>query len=86
MGRHGHGYNLFYSKTHLITFIKFHNPITCQQDLYNLNYFQGHCSAPFLISVPLSTLVNWEREFEFWAPDLYVLTYVGTKENRAIIR
>ncbi|KAL5265389.1 hypothetical protein ACHWQZ_G006190 [Mnemiopsis leidyi] len=47
---------------------------------------EGHCTAPFLISVPLSTLVNWEREFEFWAPDLYVLTYVGTKENRAITR
>ena len=52
----------------------------------NISKSQGHTTAPFLISVPLSTLVNWEREFEFWAPDLYVLTYVGTKENRAIIR
>ena len=47
---------------------------------------EGHITAPFLVSVPLSTLVNWEREFEFWAPDLYVVTYVGTRENRAIIR
>ena len=47
---------------------------------------QGHCNGPFLITAPLSTIVNWEREFEFWAPDLYVVTYNGYKENRAAIR
>lgn len=30
--------------------------------------------------------MNWGREFEFWAPDLYVVTYIGDKENRAAIR
>jgi len=47
---------------------------------------EGHCNGPFLITAPLSTIVNWEREFEFWAPDLYVVTYNGDKENRAAIR
>ena len=48
--------------------------------------WQGHSNGPFLVSAPLSTIVNWEREFEFWAPDLYVVTYNGDKDNRATIR
>ena len=47
---------------------------------------QGHSKGPFLVSAPLSTIINWEREFEFWAPDLYVVTYVGDKDSRAVIR
>jgi SNF2 family DNA or RNA helicase len=47
---------------------------------------EGHSNGPFLISAPLSTIINWEREFEFWAPDLYVVTYNGSKETRAVIR
>lgn len=38
------------------------------------------------VSVPLSTIINWEREFETWAPDFYVVTYVGDKDSRAVIR
>lgn len=53
--------------------------------LYSL-YKEGHCNGPFLIAVPLSTIVNWEREFELWAPDFYCITYVGDKEARAVIR
>lgn len=44
--------------------------------LYSL-YKEGHCKGPFLLSVPLSTIINWEREFELWAPDFYCITYVG---------
>lgn len=47
---------------------------------------QGHCRGPFLVSAPLSTIINWEREFETWAPDFYVLTYIGDKDSRAVIR
>lgn len=47
---------------------------------------QGHCRGPFLVSAPLSTIINWEREFELWAPDFYVVTYVGDKDSRAVIR
>ncbi|XP_072036512.1 chromodomain-helicase-DNA-binding protein 5-like isoform X3 [Amphiura filiformis] len=53
--------------------------------LYSL-FKEGHSRGPFLISAPLSTIINWEREFEFWAPDFYVITYVGDKDSRAIIR
>lgn len=34
----------------------------------------------------MSTIINWEREFETWAPDFYVVTYVGDKDSRAVIR
>merc|ERR1712038_1215100 len=53
--------------------------------LYSL-YKEGHCRGPFLISVPLSTLINWEREFELWAPEFYVVSYVGDKDSRGVIR
>ncbi|KTF84710.1 hypothetical protein cypCar_00046920 [Cyprinus carpio] len=46
----------------------------------------GHSKGPFLVSAPLSTIINWEREFEMWAPDLYVVTYVGDKDSRSVIR
>uniref|UniRef100_A0A671NEW4 Chromodomain helicase DNA binding protein 4a n=1 Tax=Sinocyclocheilus anshuiensis TaxID=1608454 RepID=A0A671NEW4_9TELE len=53
--------------------------------LYSL-YKEGHSKGPFLVSAPLSTIINWEREFEMWAPGLYVVTYVGDKDSRAVIR
>ncbi|XP_072226613.1 chromodomain-helicase-DNA-binding protein 4a isoform X1 [Leuresthes tenuis] len=53
--------------------------------LYSL-YKEGHSKGPFLVSAPLSTIINWEREFEMWAPDIYVVTYVGDKDSRAVIR
>uniref|UniRef100_A0A8C7SDY3 Chromodomain helicase DNA binding protein 3 n=1 Tax=Oncorhynchus mykiss TaxID=8022 RepID=A0A8C7SDY3_ONCMY len=53
--------------------------------LYSL-FKEGHTRGPFLVSAPLSTIINWEREFEMWAPDFYVVTYTGDKDSRAIIR
>jgi chromodomain-helicase-DNA-binding protein 4 len=53
--------------------------------LYSL-FKEGHTTGPFLVSAPLSTLVNWEREFEKWAPDMYVVTYLGPREARAVLR
>lgn len=53
--------------------------------LYSL-YKEGHCSGPFLISVPLSTIGNWEREMERWAPDLYCVTYIGDAVDRKMIQ
>lgn len=38
------------------------------------------------VSAPLSTIINWEREFETWAPDFYVVTYIGDKDSRVVIR
>uniref|UniRef100_A0A8C3GMY2 SNF2 N-terminal domain-containing protein n=1 Tax=Cairina moschata TaxID=8855 RepID=A0A8C3GMY2_CAIMO len=45
--------------------------------LYSL-YKEG----PFLVSAPLSTIINWEREFQMWAPAFYVVTYTGDKDSR----
>ena len=53
--------------------------------LYSL-YKEGHCRGPFLVAVPLSTLINWEREFALWAPEFYVVSYVGDKDSRIMIR
>merc|ERR1711892_226544 len=53
--------------------------------LYSL-YKEGHCRGPFLVAVPLSTLINWEREFALWAPEFYVVSYVGDKDSRIVIR
>ncbi|XP_070583601.1 chromodomain-helicase-DNA-binding protein 3 isoform X3 [Erythrolamprus reginae] len=53
--------------------------------LYSL-YREGHTKGPFLVSAPLSTIINWEREFHMWAPNFYVVTYTGDKDSRSIIR
>merc|ERR1719203_172855 len=48
--------------------------------LYSL-YKEGHCRGPFLVAVPLSTLINREREFALWAPEFYVVSYIGDKDS-----
>ena len=53
--------------------------------LYSL-FKESHTKGPFLVSAPLSTLINWEREFELWAPEMYVVTYLGPRDARAVIR
>ncbi|KAI8918275.1 putative SNF2 family helicase/ATPase PasG [Powellomyces hirtus] len=42
--------------------------------------------GPFLIVVPLSTLVNWVTEIQRFAPSLPVLLYHGSKEEREYMR
>ena len=42
--------------------------------------------GPALVVVPLSTLVNWEREAARWAPDAHVVSYVGNPAARALLR
>ncbi|XP_050554685.1 chromodomain-helicase-DNA-binding protein 1 isoform X2 [Spodoptera frugiperda] len=42
--------------------------------------------GPFLCVVPLSTMTAWQREFEQWAPDINVVTYIGDLSSRDIIR
>ncbi|EPY51290.1 SWI/SNF chromatin-remodeling complex subunit snf22 [Schizosaccharomyces cryophilus OY26] len=38
--------------------------------------------GPFLIIVPLSTLTNWNLEFEKWAPSVQKITYRGPPQLR----
>lgn len=42
--------------------------------------------GPFLIVVPLSTIVTWQREFETWAPDMNVVVYLGDITSRNMVR
>ncbi|KZT72068.1 hypothetical protein DAEQUDRAFT_664622 [Daedalea quercina L-15889] len=42
--------------------------------------------GPHLIVVPSSTLENWCREFQRFAPDIRVSTYYGAKDERPALR
>ncbi|TFK54148.1 transcription regulator [Heliocybe sulcata] len=42
--------------------------------------------GPFLVIVPLSTITAWQHQFATWAPDLNVITYIGTAAAREVIR
>lgn len=42
--------------------------------------------GPFLVIVPLSTLTNWNLEFEKWAPALKKITYKGTPVQRKVMQ
>lgn len=41
---------------------------------------------PILIVVPNSTIINWVREMELWAPGVRVVMYAGVAKARDIIR
>src|SRR5882757_6499532 len=45
-----------------------------------------HQYGPFLVIVPLSTIAAWQSQFQSWAPDLNVITYIGTAAAREVIR
>ena len=42
--------------------------------------------GPFLVIVPLSTITAWQTQFAAWAPDMNVVTYIGTAAAREVIR
>jgi len=41
---------------------------------------------PSLVVVPNSTITNWVREFERWAPKLRVVPFYGEKRARDVIK
>ncbi|CAD6888412.1 unnamed protein product [Tilletia laevis] len=43
-------------------------------------------NGPFLVVVPLSTLSAWMDQFELWAPDLNVISYLGNTVGRKVER
>ena len=45
-----------------------------------------HQYGPFLVIVPLSTITAWQTQFAAWAPDMNVITYIGTAPAREVIR
>ncbi len=41
---------------------------------------------PALVVVPNSTITNWVREFERWAPNLRVVPFYGESKAREVIK
>jgi SNF2 family DNA or RNA helicase len=48
--------------------------------------FTQKITRPFLVTVPLSTLENWKREFHTWLPEATVLVYTGSKQSRQLVK
>lgn len=42
--------------------------------------------GPFIVVVPLSTVPAWQETFEFWAPGINYLAYLGNTESRKALR
>ncbi|KAL0576281.1 ATP-dependent DNA helicase Hrp3 [Marasmius crinis-equi] len=49
-------------------------------------FHKMHQYGPFLVIVPLSTITAWQSQFALWAPDINVITYIGTAGAREVIR
>ncbi|CCG83252.1 putative Chromatin remodeling complex subunit [Taphrina deformans PYCC 5710] len=47
--------------------------------------FTDWAIAPFLIVAPNSTISNWKREFQKWAPDMRVAAFYGEKSAKSVI-
>jgi len=45
-----------------------------------------HQYGPFLVIVPLSTITAWQSQFATWAPEINVITCIGTAAAREVIR
>ncbi|XP_054161292.1 chromodomain-helicase-DNA-binding protein 7-like, partial [Oppia nitens] len=56
------------------------------QSLAFVNEMTNHgINGPFLVIAPLSTIGNWQREFETWT-DLNVITYHGSSASRNVLQ
>ncbi|GMT24306.1 hypothetical protein PFISCL1PPCAC_15603, partial [Pristionchus fissidentatus] len=42
-------------------------------------------NGPYLVIVPLSTISNWQLEFEKWAPNVVKIVYKGNKDQRRMM-
>ena len=41
---------------------------------------------PFIVVAPLSTLGNWEKEFELWVPEVNIVNFLGNSAARDVIK
>eukprot|EP01147_Barroeca_monosierra_P000333 gene333-3700_t len=44
--------------------------------------YNNKVSGPYLVVAPLSTLTNWMREFQKWTPDIPIILYHGSPQER----
>jgi chromodomain-helicase-DNA-binding protein 7 len=58
---------------------------TIQSITFLEHVFSYGIRGPFLVIVPLSTLGNWQREFEAWT-DLNVIVYHGSSASRNMLQ
>ncbi|XP_064639881.1 chromodomain-helicase-DNA-binding protein 7-like isoform X2 [Lineus longissimus] len=58
---------------------------TIQSITYLHEIYDYGIRGPFLVIAPLSTIGNWQREFETWT-DLNVITYHGTAQSRSMLQ
>ena len=49
-------------------------------------FYEHQCYGPFLLVVPLSTVMGWKHEIERWCPSLNTILYLGDAESRKFIR
>ena len=54
--------------------------------MLNFLFEEMNLTGPFLVVVPLSTVPNWKKEFNIWAPGLNTIVYVGDGTSREVIR
>ena len=54
--------------------------------MLNFLFEQVNLTGPFLVVVPLSTLPNWKKEFNIWAPNLNTVVYIGDGNSREVVR
>ncbi|KAJ3815576.1 hypothetical protein F5876DRAFT_71935 [Lentinula aff. lateritia] len=49
-------------------------------------FHEMHQYGPFMAIVPPSTITAWQAQFGLWAPNINVITYIGTAVAREVIR
>ncbi|KGL81644.1 SWI/SNF-related matrix-associated actin-dependent regulator of chromatin subfamily A containing DEAD/H box 1, partial [Tinamus guttatus] len=59
---------------------------TIQAIAFLAHLYQEGNQGPHVIVVPASTLDNWIREVNLWCPELSVLLYYGSQEERKLLR
>jgi ATP-dependent DNA helicase len=59
---------------------------TLQVIAFFAHLWEKKVRGPFLVVAPLSTVGNWMKEFHKFAPEVPVVLYHGTKEERALMR
>uniref|UniRef100_A0A8C5PBJ9 DNA helicase n=1 Tax=Leptobrachium leishanense TaxID=445787 RepID=A0A8C5PBJ9_9ANUR len=59
---------------------------TVQAIAFLAHLYESGNTGPHLVVVPASTLDNWVREFKQWCPDLNLLIYYGSQEDRRHLR
>ncbi|XP_071973941.1 SWI/SNF-related matrix-associated actin-dependent regulator of chromatin subfamily A containing DEAD/H box 1 isoform X2 [Engystomops pustulosus] len=59
---------------------------TVQAIAFLAHLYMNGDAGPHVVVVPASTLDNWVREFNHWCPDLNILLYYGSQEERKHLR